>query len=234
MNLSIKKKRLKRKSFKKKGGQNNYHKINVSSTLNVNQINNIPPIYEVKNFLSHEECCHLMNRALPYLETSKVVDFNNNTKQNNVRTSTSCYFSRESNINICKRLSEIVNKDVNCFELLQVGRYLPNQFYRQHYDSIPPSTKLGKSFCKNGGNRIITALIYLNDVKEGGNTYFPKLDIRIKPEQGKLLLFFPSFTNGKVDKKALHIAEDAIDEKWVSQIWIRQHERIQGIPSDER
>lgn len=234
MNLSIKKRRFKRKSFKKKGGQNNYHMINLHSHNNLHQINDIPPIYEVRNFLSKEECHHLMNRALPYLETSKVVDSNNIAKQNKERTSTSCYFSRESNINICERLSKIVNKDVNCFELLQVGRYLPNQFYRQHYDSIPPHSKLGKPFCKNGGNRIITALIYLNDVKQGGHTFFPKLDIRVKPEQGKLLIFFPSFTNGKVDKKALHTAEDAIDEKWVSQIWIRQNERIPGTPSDER
>jgi len=42
---------------------------------------------------------------------------------------------------------------------------------------------------KNNKNRIITYLWYLNDVEEGGETDFPDLNLKIKPEAGKLLLF---------------------------------------------
>ena len=39
--------------------------------------------------------------------------------------------------------------------------------------------------------RMLTMFIYLNDVSEGGETYFPKLDLKITPRCGKLLIFPP-------------------------------------------
>jgi hypothetical protein len=42
---------------------------------------------------------------------------------------------------------------------------------------------------KNKKNRIITYLWYLNDVEEGGETDFPDINIKVKPETGKLVLF---------------------------------------------
>jgi len=42
---------------------------------------------------------------------------------------------------------------------------------------------------KNKKNRVITYLWYLNDVLEGGETDFPDLNLKVKPETGKLVLF---------------------------------------------
>ena len=42
---------------------------------------------------------------------------------------------------------------------------------------------------KNKKNRVITYLWYLNDVEEGGETDFPDINIKVKPEAGKLVLF---------------------------------------------
>ncbi len=42
---------------------------------------------------------------------------------------------------------------------------------------------------ENMKNRVITYLWYLNDVEDGGETDFPDLNIQIKPETGKLVLF---------------------------------------------
>ena len=42
---------------------------------------------------------------------------------------------------------------------------------------------------KGKKNRIITYLWYLNDVEEGGETDFPDINIKVKPETGKLVLF---------------------------------------------
>ena len=39
--------------------------------------------------------------------------------------------------------------------------------------------------------RMLAMFIYLNDVPEGGETYFPKLDLKITPRCGKLLIFPP-------------------------------------------
>jgi prolyl 4-hydroxylase len=75
-----------------------------------------------------------------------------------------------------------------------------------------------------GGQRVATVLIYLNDVSEGGGTYFPKLDVRFTPKAGRALVFFPCSLDGALDPLALHTAEKAVDEKWVCQVWVRQGE----------
>ena len=69
---------------------------------------------------------------------------------------------------------------------------------------------------------ILEALIYLNDVVQGGQTSFPQLGLNMQPKQGRALVFFPSTVDGHLDPRALHAALPAIDTKYVSQIWIRQ------------
>lgn len=50
-------------------------------------------------------------------------------------------------------------------------------FYKSHHDDGP------------GMHRIFSALLYLNDVEEGGETYFTNFDISIQPKAGRLALF---------------------------------------------
>jgi len=38
-------------------------------------------------------------------------------------------------------------------------------------------------------HRVFAIIIYLNDVEVGGSTTFPDLDVSIKPEEGKILIF---------------------------------------------
>lgn len=42
-------------------------------------------------------------------------------------------------------------------------------------------------------NRFLVMLYYLNTVGHGGHTHFPSLDIKISPEEGRLLIFPPNF-----------------------------------------
>ena len=39
-------------------------------------------------------------------------------------------------------------------------------------------------------NRIVTLIVYLNDVTEGGATVFPKLNLRFQPKKGTGLIFY--------------------------------------------
>ena len=47
-------------------------------------------------------------------------------------------------------------------------------------------------------HRILSILVYLNDVEIGGETEFPLQDRRVKPETGKVAIFpsFFSFVHG--------------------------------------
>jgi hypothetical protein len=79
-------------------------------------------------------------------------------------------------------------------------------------------------------NELVTVLVYLNDVAQGGQQPFQRSIWRSKPRQGMAIVFFPATVDGLLDKMALHAARPAIDTKYVSQVWIRQGE-YNGQPS---
>jgi hypothetical protein len=88
--------------------------------------------------------------------------------------------------------------------------------------------------------------MYLNTVTAGGATHFPRLNLTIAPVAGTAVVFFPCTTgervppssalaaaaatppplllppDGYLDTQALHAALDAVEEKWVSQVWVRE------------
>ena len=69
----------------------------------------------------------------------------------------------------------------------QVARYTDSQRYVDHFDAVDPHSPAGRSFCANGGQRVATVLMYLNDVREGGSTFFRLLDLAIQVWEGALV-----------------------------------------------
>ena len=73
----------------------------------------------------------------------------------------------------------------------------------------------------------------MNDVDAGGSTVFKDLELQIKPEKGKALLFFPSFADGTPDDRTEHAGQVAFDTKWIAQIWIHEAPYTPSLgPSD--
>ena len=54
------------------------------------------------------------------------------------------------------------------------------------------------------GQRTWTTMIYLNDVKEGGETYFKHLKLKVKPKEGMLLAWNNLYRNGFPNNKTMH------------------------------
>ena len=104
------------------------------------------------------------------------------------------------------------------FEEPQVVRYEMGQQFSWHYDTIP------KSMQKASGNRRATLLIYLNSLSTsaGGATCFKDLNVQVKPDLGKALLFFPTYQDGENDERTLHCGQVAFDTKYIAQIWIHE------------
>jgi prolyl 4-hydroxylase len=65
---------------------------------------------------------------------------------------------------------------------LTLKRYRPasGEQFQLHFDSI-----------YSVANRYLVMLWYLNDVQEGGETRFPQLNISVRPQAGRLLIFPP-------------------------------------------
>jgi len=63
---------------------------------------------------------------------------------------------------------------------LSIKRYPKDSgFFGTHTDAGPGYAS----------TRVVSLVVYLNDVQDGGGTYFPDLDLMVKAEKGKALLF---------------------------------------------
>ena len=79
-------------------------------------------------------------------------------------------------------------------EPLQLLKYEEGQFYETHHDLIDYQLE------RQGGHRILTVFIYLNDVEEGGGTMFDELELTVMPKRGRVLIW-PSVYNDDPLKK---------------------------------
>lgn len=62
-------------------------------------------------------------------------------------------------------------------EPAQILKYSPGEYYDPHCDAGPNIP------------RVVSALLYLNEVEEGGETEFTNFDIKVKPKPGRLVIF---------------------------------------------
>jgi predicted 2-oxoglutarate/Fe(II)-dependent dioxygenase YbiX len=76
-------------------------------------------------------------------------------------------------------------------EMCSILRYLPGQNYKRHVDNLLLASRFVE--VANGiPTRDISIVGYLNDDFEGGETFFDRQNIKVKPKQGNVLVF-PSY-----------------------------------------
>jgi prolyl 4-hydroxylase len=146
-----------------------------------------PSVKVFKNILD-KECC---KRIIMKNGENLIPSYVTNGKKLNIskhRTSSSIFISKNSQ-ELQKLKSNICNLnkwEISKTENFQFVRYEENQKYEPHYDAFDIS-ELKNSATKY--QRIMTNIIYLNDNFDGGETFFPMLNINVKPEIGKMLTF---------------------------------------------
>ena len=169
--------------------------------------------------MSASECNELIETASSRFSRSTVQK--NSHEVSKYRTSYSANL-KKSETPLVESLEERVTifsgSGVSNIEPLQMVKYSPGQFYKDHYDYFPT-----KSICGKSGQRYLTIFVYLNDDFEGGSTNFPKLKLDIKPKQGTALMFWNTDMTGKVDKLLLHSGKPVNNgTKYGLNIWVRQ------------
>ncbi len=124
-----------------------------------------------------------------------------------------------------ERISALVGMPLDNAEAIQVIHYGPGQKYGAHFDAYELGTEKGRRCCKYGGQRLVTCLVYLNDVEEGGGTRFPKLDVRVSPQAGRMVIFHnvDPADYSQPHPASLHGGEPVQSgEKWAMNIWFHQ------------
>ncbi|MDQ0415958.1 prolyl 4-hydroxylase [Croceifilum oryzae] len=126
--------------------------------------------------------------------------------------------------NVCVRVAVLVNQQLNHAEPLQVATYQPGGQFHFHHDTYNVHNEYGKNQVDSGGQRMFTAILYLNDVQAGGETSFDYLDFKIAPREGNLLFFENCIRGTNVpNDRAMHAGQPVVDgEKWIATLWFRE------------
>lgn len=103
-------------------------------------------------------------------------------------------------------------------EFLSVMRYRPGEQYRPHVDIIPP----GADYDRNG-QRVMTALLYLNEDYQGGETEFLAPGLKVKGRTGDIVVFSNVLGDGRGDPASRHAGLPVTSgEKWLASRWFRE------------
>jgi prolyl 4-hydroxylase len=208
-----------------------------------------PKAYLVRNFLTDEECDHLMALAKKQLAPSTVVSGTGEPVGSEVRTSAGMFLSKHQDAvvrDIEFRIAALSGTPEDNGEGMQILRYDIGQKYDAHFDYFHDEVNRSP---KRGGQRIATMLIYLVDTEEGGETIFPNAKrpehfnaeepnnpfaksikhsscvqngLPVASVRGDAVLFFSVTGDGELDRGSLHGACPVITgQKWTAVKWIR-------------
>ncbi|MBH5320900.1 2OG-Fe(II) oxygenase [Paenibacillus sp. GSMTC-2017] len=174
-----------------------------------------PLIVVLGNVLSDEECDEIIEQSRERMQRSKLVE---DSTLNQIRTSSGTFCDESETITtIEKRISQIMNIPIEHGDGLQVLRYTPGQEYQPHFDFFAETSRA------SANNRISTLILYLNDVEEGGETTFPKLNLSVFPTKGMAVYFEYFYNNHDINELTLHAGTPVIKgEKWVATMWMRR------------
>ncbi|MYL34949.1 2OG-Fe(II) oxygenase [Pontibacillus yanchengensis] len=178
-----------------------------------------PCIAVLGNVLSTEECEELIRISKDNMNRSKI---GSHRDISDIRTSIGTFLPEIENdvvSRVEKRVSQIVNVPVEHGEGLHILNYKVGQEYKAHLDYFTSTNKTVNN------PRISTLVMYLNDVEEGGETYFPHLNLSVEPKQGMAVYFEYFYQDPSLNELTLHGGSPVIvGEKWAATQWIRRQQ----------
>jgi prolyl 4-hydroxylase len=124
---------------------------------------------------------------------------------------------------LLERLTAIAaNTPIQYAEPPVVLNYQPDQYYKWHYDYIYPHNEQISQQIAQFGQRVKTAIYYLNDNFLGGETEFKQPFHSVKPIKNSILIFDNADENNQKVKESLHRGNTLLTgEKWVFTLWFR-------------
>lgn len=204
-------------------GETNYDELEDAYEKEKHQHPGIKSVLYRHNFITPEECEYVIKLANPIFQPSRLMTDEGLTDYYRTSYSAELVFPQDEILNsIRKRSAEWLNVPESNFEYFQCVSYGPGQEYQAHYDTFDEKFEQGKEELEKIGQRKYTMLAYLNDDFVGGETYFPLLDLLIRPKKGSVLVFENLDDNGKILKTSLHAGLPVTTgNKIAMNMWIR-------------
>jgi hypothetical protein len=186
-----------------------------------------PRIWVLEKFCSPQVCAWIRGRTQGRLQAARTYDAEQGGRSvNDMRTNTGAGFGLWNSDLVLTltrfRIAEATQVTFSNLEPVNVLHYDPGQKFDRHFDWIDPDVGHFADDLAQRGQRTATALVYLNDAYEGGDTDFPEIGYGFKGDTGDLLVFFNVTEDGKPDPRTLHAGTPPTSgEKWVLSQWIR-------------
>ena len=177
-----------------------------------------PHIELVVGLFSAAECRYLQLLAQPWLEPAMIYATTGEGMRDPHRDSDNMVITPMSEDLVVQAINRTIaaasDTQVRWGEPLHILRYAPGQQYRPHHDA--------HAYSQVERRRVATALLYLNDAYEGGETNFPELGITVRGGVGDLLIFHNLDADKVPDMRMVHAGLPITSgEKWLATRWIR-------------
>jgi prolyl 4-hydroxylase len=184
--------------------------------------------YYLPDFLSVDESRALCRMIDQHRRPSTLLI---EAKDPNFRTSESCDMDRFSPLvqPIDERFAALLGIDPRFGETMQGQRYAPGQQFRAHHDYFHEGQPYWPRMDAEGGQRTWTAMVYLNEVEEGGATWFPQGGIRVPPRRGMLLVWNNMAPDGSPNPLTIHEGMMVTrGTKYIVTKWFREKHWFRG------
>ncbi|MFC5543111.1 2OG-Fe(II) oxygenase [Ureibacillus suwonensis] len=180
-----------------------------------------PLVVVLGSVLDDEECDKLIELSKDRLQRSKI---GADKIVSDIRTSSGAFLADVNDDmvrRIEKRVASIVGIPVEHAEGLHILNYKPGQEYKEHFDYFAATSRAASN------NRICTFVLYLSDVEDGGETYFPKLGLKVYPKKGMAVYFEYFYNDQTLNELTLHAGLPVVTgEKWIATLWFRRKKCI--------
>lgn len=205
--------------------------LNTVNGIQVEYLNLKPVVAILHNILGIDQCDQIIEEYRNDTRISRATVHNKDDEDNkcrsvsNARTNSLMHLGYLENpvvTQLEKNIAEVSGIPVINGEATQLLYYQTDQEYTPHDDFFhdhSPATRITEC-----GQRIATVVTYLSDVKQGGGTHFPNLDITVPARAGTAVYFEYTDDCGASTTLCRHAGLPVIEgEKWALSKWLRMY-----------
>jgi TPR repeat protein len=187
-----------------------------------------PRVFSIEGFASDAECAYLIDAARPVMKTREESEALGKAMEiDEFDGGRAIFFPHLCTPvirNLQRRWASVLHINDRHFEPMSVLRYRKGHGYTPHVDYFDIPRILSHSETgDSGGQRLVTALVYLISPTAGGETCYQASGLRVKGRRGTAVIHYNATADGLEDEHSLHYGEIIESgEKWLARTAVRE------------